>query len=472
MAINAFNLMQRQQAFASVQTRESYRDMVRGTVEDLDAGELSPAQAKQILDTAHTSPWSAREKAKLQELIEMVGQDTEAALIFARANWSEDLPTHNNNAGEAGSGETQSEPYLARAVKGEESGVAATATGEPVAVVSVQQIETAMLVHHPMLERVTMAATLAGNLVARAKRGGKNAAKWKEDATVQLDTFAALVADVAAHGIHEPLKVVDAGDGTWLVADGRHRLAAAQQAGLATVPCIAVAEADVPNIIESAVATRRHMTKSAIAYLGVLLHPEVATEASSRSASNVNARYSTTRTECGSYEVATEAKRGNPNFPNSAQNAELEKIGEDSGPAQNAGPEEKGQETMEALGVRLGVGLRLIEQACELYRLLAVRPAIRQQAEDAIWSGDGLGGVIAGIKSPEQADKSTGEKNRYYQQVLKAICGFSGSFGAWDHVPEDSRSKLIGQLQEAVAEAPEAIRAAIADALQATHIKQ
>jgi hypothetical protein len=292
-------------------------------------------------------------------------------------------------------------------------------------------VEPSMLSHHPLLERVTMVTDLAERLKQKAKRQGKDRQDCLDAAEAYGLEFAALVADVAAHGVREPLKVVDRGDGTWLVADGRHRLAAALASGLATVPCIVVPEADVPSIIESAVATRRHMTKGAIAYLGVLLHPEVATEGAER-----------------------QKAQGAPPCKLSLQGVST------------------GQETQGNLSQRLGVSRQLIADACRLYRVFRNRPDLREKYEDSVWTGAGLNKLSGFVEelckggTPERLAHQTAE-HKLWKGFGAKVFDLSKHWEKWADMPATVRSSTTQATATFILNAPAEVQAELHAALAA-----
>src|SRR5579872_4470758 len=79
--------------------------------------------------------------------------------------------------------------------------------------------------------------------------------------------FAALCADIAKHGIEQPLEITRNG----LVLDGRHRLRAARELGIARVSATVVDPDDpVAYVLRSAVQ-RRHLSASQKAALALNL---------------------------------------------------------------------------------------------------------------------------------------------------------------------------------------------------------
>jgi hypothetical protein len=211
---------------------------------------------------------------------------------------------------------------------------------------------------HPLLDRVGTMMDLASHFHSRARKAGKNRDEHKERAAELEGDWQTLVASVKAEGVLEPIKIckIPADDDTprplgtefWIV-DGRNRWRAAQHAGLKRVPYLLVHPEDATAIIMATVTGRRHYSKGATAYLACLMHPEFAAD---------NSRGPKVKSEGA----------------NSALSAEL-------------------------LATRFSVSTRLLEQAAELFRLLADHPTFRTDAEADVWAGCGLGGILAGVKS-------------------------------------------------------------------------
>jgi hypothetical protein len=96
-------------------------------------------------------------------------------------------------------------------------------------------------------------------------------------------TFEALAASVAELGVTTPLKVT----ANLLVVDGRHRLRAAELAGLDAVPVRIVPEEQVYSTVLDELACRRHMKKGAIAYLAFPLLDKALEEGTRRKIANL-----------------------------------------------------------------------------------------------------------------------------------------------------------------------------------------
>jgi hypothetical protein len=289
---------------------------------------------------------------------------------------------------------------------------------------------TLLLTPHPMLERVGTMLSLATHFQVRAKKAGKNRDDHKEMADELEGDMAALVESVKAHGILEPIKICRIPDDsakllgqTWWIVDGRNRWNAAKFADLRRVPVIRVSTADAPAIIAATVAGRRHYSKGATAYLAMLLHPEVALE---------NAAGRKSRTECGII-------------------------------------------SMESLGAKFSVSLRLMEQAAELFRLLEGEgKPFREDAEANIWAGCGLGGVKAGVDSliksgKEYTEVPADEKRRAaaWVELQRGLKTLGSTFEKWKTLTPEQTEKALPLIRNLVESAPSEVRSALLDGLAA-----
>jgi len=246
-------------------------------------------------------------------------------------------------------------------------------------------VAPATLIHHPDLERIRMMEACASYMAANA---GSDEAR--QDAAVDLlQDWEAFVSDIREHGILEPIKVLE---GSLFVVDGRHRLAAAREAGMDAVPIAYVTQAEADAIIDGSVIGRRNWTKSQKAYFAVLRHPE-----------------------------ALEVKPGGDRQTkkHSAQNAECFSVAE--------------------LAAKYGVSQRLIAQAKDLYRGLADKPKLRERLEISLWSGMSLGGCLSGLggaKATKDRPKGASD-NCTAARSLKSLRAQLKGFGEWDAVNRD-----------------------------------
>lgn len=239
-------------------------------------------------------------------------------------------------------------------------------------------IDPRMLTNHPALARVSMMNEVADHL----SRNHHGDSKRKEMADAMADEWNAFVTEIAANGVLEVVKVVG-----MEIVDGRHRVAAAIEAGLTEVPYTEVTEAEAAKIIDGTITGRRHWTKGARAYFAVLMHPEVAS-----------------------------LKRGAGSHSKSAFSADLT--------------------TKEELCERFGVSKRLMEQAVELYQKLDGKTNLRDRIEPSIWAGIGLGNLLTGIGgAAPTAEKARSASTPATVSVpLQSFCRKLGDFGKWSPV--------------------------------------
>jgi hypothetical protein len=241
------------------------------------------------------------------------------------------------------------------------------------------------------------------------KDGGHRGDAAEVDADI-----AALHESLDRLGIQEPLKAHRGPGDHWIVDDGRHRLQWAYVRGSVCVPVVEVSAEQGEALIEATVIGRRHWTKGQRAYLGVMLHPE----------------------------VATGEKRG----------------GDRAKPIQSV------LLSAPALAERLGTSPDTVQQACELYRKFHApdaatsspeaieAAALREKYEMAIWSGAGLGAVLAGIGGGE----STVGKPRPapgFQGLDRPLASLTSISKLWTKWSDDERSKahklMVARFREA-----------------------
>lgn len=265
---------------------------------------------------------------------------------------------------------------------------------------TIHRLTPEALTLNPALASVPMMGAVAACYLAdkspHAKQVGADLAAEKE----------ALWASLDREGILEPLKAHRDEAGKWIVDDGRHRYEWARASGQVTVPVLEVTAKQGEAIVEATVIGRRHWTKGQRAYLGVLLHPEVAQAPAHRPAKNSDSVGVTNATD---------------------------------------------------LAERLGVSADTVSQACELYRKFhaaGVKPGspeaieadeLKARYEISIWAGAGLGAVLAGIGG----GTSTGGKPRpdsswsSLDKPLATLGRLSGAFTKWDEVERSKAMRLM-----------------------------
>jgi hypothetical protein len=247
-----------------------------------------------------------------------------------------------------------------------------------------------MITISPALASVPMLGDVAASLLTQASTQAKAAGQ------AMADEKTALWSSLDREGILEPLKVHHTGLGQYMLHDGRHRFEWAKARGMETVPVMEITEAQGVAIAEATVVGRRHWTKGQRAYLGLLLHPEVA-----------------------------QAKRGGDQYQTDSVGLVLDSP---------------------TLAARLGVSADTVLQAAELYRTFfapgfkagspeAIQAAaLKAKYELSIWAGAGLGAVLAGIAGGQstagQAKAATGFQ--HLDAPLASLTRLSKAFTGWD----------------------------------------
>lgn len=284
----------------------------------------------------------------------------------------------------------------------------------------IHQLAIADLIINTALNTVPMIGAVAKRLLGDRSPSAKQVGK-------DLDAErAALWASLEREGILEPLKAHKDAQGRWIIDDGRHRYEWALATGKATVPVVEVTEQQGQALIEATVIGRRHWTKGQRAYLGVLLHPEVSSNAAHR--------------------------------PEKVHSVNL---------------------SMDDMAERLGVSVGLVHQAVELYRAFhapgakpgspeAIEAAdLKDRYEMSIWAGAGLGAVIAGIAGGQSTGGKARPESGFHSldKPLATLGRLSGLFAKWDEVERGKALRLMtSRLKESTS--PE-FRLALSEALAA-----
>lgn len=281
-------------------------------------------------------------------------------------------------------------------------------------------LSTATLTPHPLLASAPTMLDLAEDLAHSTQ------ADRREQAAEIAREWAAFVASVKRDGILEPLQVTHDGDQV-LVIDGRHRLAAAIEAGLEFVPCF-VRPAEVTlSIIEGTLAGRRHWTKGMRAYFLVTLHPRVAGARKGRPAKSQ---------KCHSVAFSTASDLADAN----------------------------------------GLSRQLVDQAVELYNLFhapghkAGSPeaieaaALRERYELSIWAGAGLGAVLAGIGGGERTIGKPRPASKFhgFDKPLSTLARLGKQWTKWDEAEQGKAAQLLAAKAK---DLPPQFRSALIDAL-------
>jgi hypothetical protein len=280
------------------------------------------------------------------------------------------------------------------------------APAEPASLVV--DLPTLRLSMHPVLDRVML---VPDAVRALSEQGGKENAEQAEDLA---SDWQAWIDEIRENGIIEPLRVVVEGD-RYLVVEGRHRLEAASQIGLATVPCIVVEPSDILALAEGTIRGRRHWTKSQRAWFAVLMHPE----------------------------IAAEDRKGSFGKNRSALNADLT---------------DPSAFSAEGLADRYGVATRMIELAISLYRSLEKYTHLRAKYEAGLWGGKGLPGLCQGLAAETHPVNPTGpgvKIERHPVGNLRKIWTSERAHAAnWGKAEESVRLNLAADLRTEAAKLP------------------
>jgi ParB-like chromosome segregation protein Spo0J len=299
---------------------------------------------------------------------------------------------------------------------------------------NIEMRNPAELKPHRMLSRVTMVPEVVTALRLEASRGsaGHDRDKLRALADEKEAEWKAFVESVAKNGLIEPLKILD----NDTVVDGRHRLRAAQAAGLGHVPVIVVDEVMVGEIILSSMIARRHLGSGAAAYLAVLMTPEAIDE------------------DLAHDRRVSRLKRGTESPLCSLHNGEEDLVGP----------------TGIELARRTGVSQRYIAYAVKLARYLAENEIDRAATEAKIWAGISLPAIVGGHQGktkvdPEEMTLKQGAEYKGSRTAWKAwrdvFKGVREASGAWEKMTEEHRGLAL-QAAEAAAEAvPPEIREAM-----------
>lgn len=266
--------------------------------------------------------------------------------------------------------------------------------------------------------------------VAQSLMGGKTQDARNVGAEIDAER-AALHSSLDEIGIQEALKAHRDEAGQLWLDDGRHRLEWALLRGKSHVKVKIITAAEGAAIVEATVIGRRHWTKGQRAYLGVILHPEVA-EGEKR----------------GGNQKATKKGKPTPTL------------------------------TAPALAERIGVSADTVQHAINLYTLFhapgfdAKSPegieaaALKEKYEISIWAGAGLGGVLAGIGGGKKTDGQAKPESGFHNldKPLATLTTLSKSWAKWG---EGEREKALKLITARCSELDGGFRLALAEALAA-----
>lgn len=264
----------------------------------------------------------------------------------------------------------------------------------------------------------------------------------------------ALVADIAARGIDEPLLVVKSDEdgseipGSYFLADGRHRLRAAILAGLSEVPVIVREDHEVADIVLSTLIHRRHfMEKGILAYVA---YPAVASKlkgpGGARSGSG----------GINQHNRGSKLHRATLILPESDR--------EETG---GKGSKEPVLPTMDDIAHSLGISRDTLMRARQIHLDFRRNPDLREQFEPRILSGDlPLNRYSSAAHSSESTRGGSRNAPRYLVcrsdggtkgLLPKSLITLGNGFERWGEFDPEARAVFRDQFLTLIASAPEEI---------------
>lgn len=217
-------------------------------------------------------------------------------------------------------------------------------------------------------------------------------------------------------GTVPPLFVTAKGE----IVDGRHKFWFAQAEAIDELPCIEVTEAEVPQVILSALAGRNHITKGQRAYLAA---PKLAS--AFQAALERRAQI-----------LATKGRTNLSMIP-----------------------------SVDDLADQLGIGCRLLDQARRIHSFFAKEPKLRKEWEPKILADEdpiGLGAAIAGIGSQLSPHKATGAellaaRNSHFAHIRSWCTVHSKTVTAWVKLKPEEKDEAAVLLGKAVGTWPDEV---------------
>ena len=244
----------------------------------------------------------------------------------------------------------------------------------------------------------------------------------------------AVVASVCDLGfIIEPLKVCKG-----RIVDGRLRRLGAKAAGLVDVPTVEIEDGDVASVILHSLVSRRHLTKSALAYLTFPVMEDALAESRRRRLANLR------------------------NLQGGAT-------------ASNPPSAQTGNNTAEKIAESIGMSRRYLFYSRSIIAAFRKEPMLREMFEPKILSGElNLEDVTKGIAGW----RSTFGKPKVVQQELDLwrgkIKGFSDprKFSNWSSTTPETRTFIANEIAKAIAERwPDDVREAVRKVLDLRSVR-
>jgi hypothetical protein len=261
--------------------------------------------------------------------------------------------------------------------------------------------------------------------------------------------FQSLLASIRDRGVDTPA-FLDEFD---RIMDGRNRARAAIRAGV-ELPVIRRSSAEASEIILSALINRRHLPKSALAYLTAPLFKD---------AVEAGRRRRIAKLVPGSFHRDPTAS-GHERFPRDY-------------PENGHGAVSK---TVEELAAEFGFSADLYEQAVRVRKLFEntkpktwhdgpreVEFTFKGWFEPKILSGEiGLGGVIQAIAGKEATDGVTPAKRDLPTLFKKGLLDLKNRFERWETLTPETRREVTREVATAAATWPEDVRHELLGALE------
>jgi hypothetical protein len=265
---------------------------------------------------------------------------------------------------------------------------------------------------------------------------------WDDDSA----EMQALVADIAERGIDEPLFVVQPSEHIiqYLLADGRHRLRAAQLAGLLTVPVIFREESEVADIILGTLIHRRHcLSKGILAYVS---YPAVAEKL--KACTHGGARPGS----------------GKPRKISSPDDPDLKSYRDGEGEKGSKAPKIV---TMDSIATSLGISAELLGFAKAIYVEFQRTPSLRAVWEPKILSGQvGINRVMPGIIGAEETKGKPRGLTDYLGQtpegkikglMPRSLTTLRNGFATWEEIDGEARYEFAREFIALLDELPDEI---------------
>ncbi|HWD20484.1 MAG TPA: hypothetical protein VHB20_14525 [Verrucomicrobiae bacterium] len=232
--------------------------------------------------------------------------------------------------------------------------------------------------------------------------------------------FIALADDVHERGVDSPLICFGK-----RIVDGRARWRAAKRYQIKQVPTVQCEESEIATIIIRSLVNRRHLTKSALAYVSYPLMATAFEEAKQRRLQILRGATGESTLNRLSYESA------------------------------------------EQLAQEIGVSRALFFQAADLHQKFAKKPDLRTDFEPQILSGEiGLGACIAGIAGQESTKGQKREDDSQLELFKDGLSVVATRFKYWTKFDPEQKEAAVQTIRQTVAAMPKDLRGEYARAIR------